>query len=145
MESRLDAVRLDGGYVPTTRGRERRSQLLLTDGVRASIGNSVAEAQHIQDSTAFSDRGETRYIFRPLGGVEGVEESAVEHGLKFSSQTVQMERVSRGELGLDATVAGLLPGDGQRRLRDVNAQNRKSQGGDEKSVLAGAAAGIEHC
>ncbi len=63
-----------------------------------------------------------------------------------------MEGVSRSELNLDPTVvnplasslAGLLPGNRQCRLSYVNAQNRQSQRGDVKSVLAGPAARIEH-
>src|SRR4029077_5671484 len=76
--------------------------------------------------------------------VEGMEQSAVQHRLKPAPQTLQLERVSRSELNLDPTVVGLLSGDRQRRLPDINAQNRQSQRGDVKSVLAGPAARIEH-
>ena len=55
-----------------------------------------------------------------------------------------MERVSRGELDLDPTVAGLRPGDRQCRLSYVNAQDRQPQRCDVKRVLAGSAAPIEH-
>jgi hypothetical protein len=74
----------------------------------------------------------------------GVEQSAVQHRLKPAPQTLQLERVSRSELNLDPTVGGLLSGDGQCRLSHVNAQNRQSQRGDVKSVLAGPAARIEY-
>src|SRR6266540_5238077 len=57
---------------------------------------------------------------------------------------LQLERVSRSELNLDPTVVGLLSGDRQCRLSHVNAQNRQSQRGEVKSVLAGPAARIEH-
>src|SRR5208337_3867500 len=73
-----------------------------------------------------------------------MEQSAVQHRLKPAPQTLQMERVSRSELNLDPTVVGLLSGDRQCRLSHVNAQNRQSQRGDVKSVLAGPAARIEH-
>ena len=46
--SRLNPIRFDGGDIPSIAGVERRSQLFLTDGVRASIGTIVTEAQHIQ-------------------------------------------------------------------------------------------------
>ena len=70
---------------------------------------------------------------------------AVQHCLKPAPQTLQLERVSRSELNLDPTVGGGLPsGDRQCRLSHVNAQNRQSQRGDVKSVLAGPAARIEH-
>ncbi len=46
--SRLNPVRFDGGDIPSIAGLERRSQFFLTDGVRASIGTIVTEAQHIQ-------------------------------------------------------------------------------------------------
>ena len=54
-----------------------------------------------------------------------------------------MERVSLNKLNLDPTVGGLLSGDRQCRLSHVNAQNRQSQRGDVKGVLAGPAARIE--
>jgi hypothetical protein len=54
-----------------------------------------------------------------------------------------MERVSRSELNLDPTFAGLLPGDRQRRLSHVNAQNRQSHRSDKKSVLTRPAARIK--
>jgi len=49
------------------------------------------------------------------------------------------KRVSRNELNLEPTVGGLLSGERQRRLCHVDAQNRQSQRGDVKSVLAGPA------
>ncbi len=54
--SRLNPVRFDGGDIPTIAGVERRSQLFLTDGVRASIGTIVTEAQHIQGSVVLGHR-----------------------------------------------------------------------------------------
>src|SRR6266446_1873129 len=68
-----------------------------------------------------------------------MEQSAVQHRLKPAPQTLQLKRVSRSELNLDPTVGGLLSGDGQCRLSHVNAQNRQSQRGDVKSILAGPA------
>src|SRR6267142_2240925 len=60
--SRLNAVRFDGGDIPSIAGVERRSQLFLTDGVRASIGTIVTEAQHIQGSIVLGHRRETRHV-----------------------------------------------------------------------------------
>src|SRR6266481_6812329 len=57
---------------------------------------------------------------------------------------LQLERVSRSELNLDPTVIGLLSGDRQCRFSHVNTQNRQSQRGDVKRVLAGPAPRIEH-
>ena len=48
VDSCLKPVRFDSGDIPSTAGVERRSQLFLTDGVRASIGTIVTEAQHVQ-------------------------------------------------------------------------------------------------
>jgi hypothetical protein len=42
-------------------------------------------------------------------------------------------------------IVGLLSSDRQRRLSHINAQNRQSQRGDVKSVLASPAARIQHC
>src|SRR5882724_13028640 len=49
--SRQSPVRFDGGDIPPIAGVERRPQLFLTDGVRASIGTIITEAQHIQGSS----------------------------------------------------------------------------------------------
>ena len=111
---------------------ERRSQLFLTDGVRASIRTIVTEAQHIQGSIVFGHRRETRHVSWSLVAVKGVEQSAVQHRLKPAPQTLQLERVSRSKLNLDPTVVGLLSGDRQSCLRHVNAQNRQPQRGDVK-------------
>jgi len=54
--SRLNPVRFDGGDIPSIAGVERRSQLFLTDGGRASIGTIVTEAQHIQGSIVLGHR-----------------------------------------------------------------------------------------
>ena len=43
--SRLNPVRFDGGDTPSIAEAERRSQLFAADGVRASIGTLVTEAQ----------------------------------------------------------------------------------------------------
>src|SRR5262245_44016575 len=142
--SRLNPVRFDSGDIPSVAGVERRSQLFLTNGVRASIGTIVTEAQHIQGSMVRGHQRETRPVSWSLLGVEGVEQSTVQHRLKPAPQTLQLERVSRSELNLDPTIVGFLSGESQRRLSHVNAQNRQSQRGDVKSVLAGPAAGIEH-
>src|SRR5208282_1309851 len=163
-------VGLDGGDIPSSAGVEGRFQLFLTDGVRATIGTIVTKAQHVQGSVVLGHRRKTCHVSRPFVAVsfEGVEQSAVEHGPNHASQTLEMERVSRGELNLDAAgvrvviglglgflfglFAGLFSGDCQCRLRHVNAQDRQSRrGGAErnvmrniKSVLARPAARIEH-
>src|ERR1035437_1382415 len=54
--SRLNLVRFDGGDIPSSVGVERRFQLFLTDGVGASIGTIVTEAQHIQGSIVLGHR-----------------------------------------------------------------------------------------
>jgi hypothetical protein len=55
-----------------------------------------------------------------------------------------LKRVSRYELNVDSTFVGLLLGDRQRRLGNVNTHNRQSERGDVKSILAGPTARIEH-
>ena len=56
VESRLNPVWFNGGDIPSIAGVERRSQLFLSDGVWASIGTLVAEAQHIQGSIVLGHR-----------------------------------------------------------------------------------------
>jgi hypothetical protein len=117
--SGLNSVRFDGGDTPSTTRVERRSQLLLTDGVRASIGAIVTEAQHIQGSIVLSHRCQTRDVSWSLVGTEGVEQSAVQHRLERPSQALQLERVSCNEFNLDARFPGLFSGDGKCRLNSV--------------------------
>ena len=144
MESGVNAVAFDGGDSPTTGGVERGSQLFLADGMRAGIGTFIAEAQHKQGCVALGHGRQTRQVSRPLGGVEGVEQSAVEHGLKHATKAFELKCVGRNELNRDPAVAGLLAGDCQCGFRHVDAYNRQSQRSDEKCMFAGAAAGIEH-
>ena len=89
-------------------------------------------------------RRETRHVCWSFVAVESVEQSTVQHRGKPAAQPLQSERVSDSELDLDPTVVGLCPGDRQCRGSHVNAQNRQSQRGDVKSVLAGPAARVEH-
>ena len=112
--------------------------------MRARIGAAVAEAQHVHGSAALGHRGDVRGEIAPLVGIEGVEQPAVQHGVKPATQTAQLERVSHRELGLEVTLFGLLAGDRQCGLGHVNAQHRQPQRGDVQRVLAGPAARIEH-
>src|ERR1017187_9255144 len=64
--SRLNPVRFDGGDIPSIAGDERRSQLFLTDGVRASVGTIVTEAHHIQSSIVLGHRRWTRHVLCSL-------------------------------------------------------------------------------
>jgi hypothetical protein len=99
--SRPNPVRFDGSDIPSSAGIERRSQLFLTDGVRASIGTIVTEPQHIQGPIVLGHRCETRCVSLSLVAVAGVEHSTVQHCLKRALQTLQLKRVSRSELNLD--------------------------------------------
>lgn len=47
VKSRANPVWNDGGDCPSLAGVESSAQLFLTDGVRAGIGNTVAETQYI--------------------------------------------------------------------------------------------------
>src|ERR1043165_6746468 len=94
VEPRLKPVALDGDDVPPT---ERRSQLVLADRVRTGLGTLVAEAEHEYGSAGLGHRRETADVSRPLGGVDGGEQPAVEHRVEPTSQTLQRERVRDGE------------------------------------------------
>jgi hypothetical protein len=144
VKSRLNAIPFDGDNLPSIARAECRSQLFLTDGVRACVGTLVAEAQDIQGSIGFGHRRQARGVSRSLVDIEGVEETAVQHGLKRAAQTLQMERVSGNELDVDAAVFAFLTRDRQCRFGYVKAQNWQAERGDVKSVLAGPAARIEH-
>ncbi len=118
----MNAVWYEADDIPSRTGVERGSELLLTDGMRADVGTFIAEAQHIQRSTGLGYRRETRDVSWPLVGVEGVEESAVQHRLKAAIQTVEMKCVSRSELGFKPALSSFLAGDRQRCFSHVNAE-----------------------
>jgi hypothetical protein len=87
-------VRIDGGDIPSIPRVERRSQLFLADGVRASIGTLVTEAQDIQASIVLGHRRQTRHVSSPLVAVEGgtVRSPAPS---QTRAPTLQEERISR--------------------------------------------------
>src|SRR6202011_2089687 len=87
-----------------------RSYLFQSDGVRASIGTIVTEAQHIQSSIVLGYPRQTCRVSWSLVAVKGVEQSAVQYCLKHAPQTFQLERVSHGELNLDPGVGDLTLG-----------------------------------
>src|SRR5829696_1999299 len=99
----LDPVRLESGDVPPGAGVERRSQLLLTDRVRARVGTLVAEAQDMQGPVVLGHRRQAGHISWSFLTVEGVEQPAVQHRREPAPQPLQPQRVSNGELGLDPT------------------------------------------
>jgi hypothetical protein len=142
--SRLNPIRFDGGDIPSSAGVERRSQLFRADGVRACLRTIATEAQHVQGAIVLGRRRQTRRLSWSLVAVEGVEQSAVQHRFEPAPQALELERVSRRELNRDPAVVGFLSGDCKCRFSHINAENRQSQRGDEKSVLAGPAARIEH-
>jgi hypothetical protein len=123
VECGLKPVWFNGGDMPPIAAVERRSQLFLTDWVRARIRIIITEAQHMERCIVLSDRCQTCCVSRSLVAIEGVEQSAVQHCLKLAPQTLQLERVSRSELNLDPTIAGLFSGDCQCRFSYVNTQN----------------------
>jgi hypothetical protein len=90
--------------MPSIAGVESRSQLFLADGVRASIGTIVTEAQHVQGSIVLGHRRQTGHVSWSLVAVQGAEQSAVQHRLQPAPQTLQLECVSHSELNLDPTV-----------------------------------------
>ena len=57
--SRLNPGWFDDSDIPSVRGAERRSQLVLTDRMRASLGPIFTEAQYIQGSIVFGRSLET--------------------------------------------------------------------------------------
>jgi hypothetical protein len=146
VEPCLDPIRTDGGNAPAATTFERCPQLLLTDGMRATrITSDVTETQHVQIPTATRHGRQTRDVVRPLVAVERVEQPAIEHRLKHSAQTVQVQRVGNDEVSVYAASSGLLPRDRHGGLSHIDSQNMQPQRGDVKGVLARPASRIEHC
>src|ERR1700722_2490574 len=88
VERRMNAVWFESGDVPCVGGAECGSQFPLADGMRAGIGTVVTEAQYVQSSVVVGYRRQTRRVSWPLFGVEGVEESGIQHGLKGALQAL---------------------------------------------------------
>jgi hypothetical protein len=141
---RLDPFGFDGDDISTIVRAECRSQLFPTDGMRPGIGTFVAEAQHIQGSILLDDRRQTQCVFWPLVVFEAVEQPAVQYRVKSVPQSLQMQRVCRSKLSIEATVGSFLTGHRQCCLGYIYTQNRQPQRGDEERVFAGPAASIEY-
>src|SRR5580658_6279345 len=110
----------------------------------ANVGTLIAEAEDIQHAAGLGYGREARHIFRPLIGVEGVEQPAVEHRLELAAEAFEMERVGRFEPGFDSSIRGLLPGGSESRLGHVDAEGRQSKRSGQKRMFAGTATRIEH-
>lgn len=76
----MNPVRFDRDDMPFAAGVKRRSQLVLSDGVRTRVGANVTEAQHIQGCVVLGHRRKARHVPRSLVAVEGVKQSAVKQG-----------------------------------------------------------------
>jgi hypothetical protein len=76
--------------------------------MRAGIRSNVTEAEHVQVPAATCHGRQTRDVVPPLIGVEGVKQPAIEHRLKRSAQTVQVQGIGNHEVGVYAASRGLL-------------------------------------
>jgi len=83
----------------------------------------------------FGDRDKTGDVGGTLVGIEGVEESAVEHGLESAAQTPEAQGVRGGERRGDSAIGGLFSSQGLGGLGNVDAQN---DGSPTRIVRTGA-------
>ena len=121
--SRLNPVRFDGGDIPSVAGVERRSQLFLTDAVRASIGTIVTEAQHASSHTRRGRPAVTRNTARrssrgrpaiklhlepdPASSARPQHPSAIEGSRRANSSRRPVQgRSQRGDAGVPARSGG---------------------------------------
>lgn len=107
VKSRLNALRYDRDDLPAVISTECPSQVLLADGVGNVLGCRVAEAQQVQHSAGFGDGSEAGRIAWLLAGVEGMEQSTVEHRRKQAMQLIQLKRIRQRKLGADPALCGL--------------------------------------
>jgi hypothetical protein len=73
-----------------------------------------------------------------------VEEPAVQDRLERALERFKLERVGHLESSFDATFGCLRPRHRDRRLSNVDAENRQSERGDEQSVFTASAACVEY-
>ncbi|HET8757842.1 MAG TPA: hypothetical protein VFM58_17615 [Solirubrobacteraceae bacterium] len=139
IEPRPQPIGTDRGDVPAG---ERRPQLVLADGVRATGPVGVTEAEHVQRAARHGR--EAGHVGSPFIGVERVEQAAVEHRFERASQPVQVKGVAGLEGRVDAAFARLLAGDRERGRRHVDPDDVEAERGDVQGVLPGPAAGVEH-
>jgi hypothetical protein len=144
VKSRADAIGCDVDDVPPITSGERRSQLVLTNGMRPRIGALVTKAQNVESSTGLHHGREIRHVRGSLVAIERVEESAIQDRIETASERCQVERVGHIKSSVDATVGRLRPGHRDRRLGNVDTENRKAKRGDEQRILTAAASSIEH-
>ncbi len=144
MKPRLNSLLFDRDNCPSIVRGEGRSQILLTNGVRALIGTLVTKAQYVKSPFVLGHRRETRRILRSLLCVKGVKQPAVEYRLERLPQTLQVKRVGQSELNLDTASFSLLSSDRERRLGDIDTPNCKSHRGYVNGVLAGSTAHVEY-
>jgi hypothetical protein len=73
-----------------------------------------------------------------------VKQPAVQHSLEPTTQPLQLQSVSRLELGLNPTLNSLLPSKRECGLRYIDAQDRQPQCGHMKRVLPTPTPHIKH-
>lgn len=105
--------------------------------------SDVTETQHVQVPATTRHRRQARHVVSPLIAVERVEQPAIEHRLKHSAQTVQVQGIGNREVSVYAATRSLLPRDRQCGLSHIDSQNVQPQRGDVKGVLACPASYIE--
>jgi hypothetical protein len=73
------------------------------------IRSDVTETEYVQVPATTCHGRQTHHVFSPLIAVERVEQPAIEHRLKHSAQTVQVQGVANHEVSVYAATRGLLP------------------------------------
>jgi hypothetical protein len=71
--------------------------------MRAGIRSDVTETEHVQLPATTRHGRQTRHVVSPLIAVERVEQPAIDHRLKHSAQTVQVQGIGNHEVSFYAT------------------------------------------
>jgi hypothetical protein len=119
-------------------------EIVAGDSARAlALWLFIAEAEEEEMAGGVEDVGEAVDVAGAVFIGEDVEEAAVDDGVEFLVPLIEGEGVFDEELGGEVALLGFELGAADGFFEKVDAGDLVTFGGEEKSGVAGAAAGIE--
>jgi hypothetical protein len=123
---------------------ERIAKLLLRHAARAHVPRlAIAEAEQVQHAAGLQHGGQAGDVHRPLAIFEDVEHAAIERRVEPPAERTEREDVGNEELDWQFALDGLGPCLLDRSRRCVDADDRRSAGGQFERVLSGAATEVD--